>query len=257
MASASDYLEEAVLKHVLGIAGMSSPAKVYLALGTAAPAESDTSWSAELSGNGYERAPIAFDAPAYNPSGPKYVLGSAVPVYFPKATAAWNNITNFVIFDAKTGGNLLITGLSVASSSVPQDKCLSTSVTVELPTNPFLSAYAVQKLLDHVFRHKSFATPDIHLGLHGMSGEISGGGYARKAWSTWNTISQQAGKAQTSNNGQIRFNTATGNWGVVIKVVVYDQSSGGNELAHNSAAANVNSGDTAFMADTAFTASFG
>lgn len=257
MASASDYLEEAALKHVLGIASMTSPAKVYLALGTSAPAENATSWSAELSGNGYERVPIAFDDPVYEASGPKYLLRSAVPVYFPKATAAWNNLTDFAIFDAKTGGNLLIIGLTVATHSVAQDKCLGASVTIELPTTPSLSAYAVQKLLKHAFCGQSFSSPSIHLGLHGMSGEITGSGYARKAWSAWNTVSQQGGKAQTTNNGQIRFNTATGSWGVVMSVVVYDQSSGGNELARNSAAAMINNGDTAVMNDTVFTASIG
>lgn len=110
MAAISDYLEAALLNHVLRNTPYAQPATVYLALYTAAP--SDAGGGTEVSGGGYARQAITFGAPA---SG--QVQNSAA-ITFPQATADWGTITHVGIFDAGTAGNLLWWGALAAAKTI-------------------------------------------------------------------------------------------------------------------------------------------
>ena len=99
MAGKSDYLENAIVDHALGTATFTKPTAVYLGLYSAAP--TDAGGGTEISGNGYARQAITFNAA----SG-----GSAANSNTPTFTAsggAWAAATHFGIFDAVSGGNLL------------------------------------------------------------------------------------------------------------------------------------------------------
>lgn len=74
--------------------------------------------------------------------------------------------------------------------------------------------------------------------------EVSGGSYARVAY-TNNTSNYPAPSGGTVQNANpINWGTATGNWGTVVGVAVYDASSGGNLLAFAvlTTATTINSG---------------
>lgn len=109
MAAFSDYLENAVLEHVLGGAALSQPTP-YVGLFTAAP--SDSGGGTEVTGGSYARvATGAFSAT----SG---TADNDADIEFPEATASWGTITHFGIFDAVSGGNLLVHGALDASVAI-------------------------------------------------------------------------------------------------------------------------------------------
>lgn len=103
--SASDYLENKILDHILGNTAYSAPATVYLALFTVAP--SDSGGGTEVTGGSYARKAVTNNTTNFpNASGgSKAVPG--VDTDFVTATANWGTVVAFGIFDASSGGNLL------------------------------------------------------------------------------------------------------------------------------------------------------
>ena len=106
----SDYLENKVLDHVLGTTSYTMPATIYVGLATASFGDDNS--GTELSGGSYARQSIAFDAAA---SG---ATDNTAAVDFPVATANWGTISNYGLFDAVSGGNLLIHGAFTSSKTV-------------------------------------------------------------------------------------------------------------------------------------------
>jgi hypothetical protein len=112
------------------------------------------------------------------------------------------------------------------------------------------SDYLEDKLLKHTFANTAFTTPGtVYLGLFtaapsdtGGGTEVSGGSYARIscAFSVSGTNPTTA-----TNSSAAEFATATGTWGSVGWVGVYDASSSGNLLAWAALTASktVSSGD--------------
>lgn len=96
------------------------------------------------------------------------------------------------------------------------------------------SDYLEVELLDHVLKVGAFAQPSsIYVALYttaptdaGGGVEVSGGSYARKEFTDWVTASSRA----STNNTDIEFVTATGNWGTIVAVGIFDAVSGGNLL---------------------------
>lgn len=101
MAAFSDYLENALLNHVLRNTAYTSPSAVYIALSDADPGD-DGSGLSEPSGGSYARVAATFDAPSGGVCANQLVT-------FPQATAAWGggDLTHFAIMDAASGGNML------------------------------------------------------------------------------------------------------------------------------------------------------
>ena len=90
------------------------------------------------------------------------------------------------------------------------------------------------EILDHVFAGAAYTAPGTHYlalftGAPGETGggtEVSGGGYTRKA------VAFTTSGATTSNNAAVEFPTATGNYGTVTHVAVFDAASSGNMMAY-------------------------
>jgi hypothetical protein len=107
MGSKSNYLENAILNHVLGGQTYTPPATVYVALFTAAPGEAGG--GTEVSGGGYSRVAVANDTTNW-PTTTSGQKSNANAITFPQATANWGTIVAWGLFDAATGGNLLYYG---------------------------------------------------------------------------------------------------------------------------------------------------
>jgi hypothetical protein len=105
--SKSNYLENAILNHVLGRQTYTPPATVYVALFTAAPGEAGG--GTEVSGGGYSRVAVANDTTNW-PTTTSGQKSNANAITFPQATANWGTIVAWGLFDAATGGNLLYYG---------------------------------------------------------------------------------------------------------------------------------------------------
>jgi hypothetical protein len=114
-AQASDYLENKLIDHLFRAATFAKPAGLFVALFTAAP--SDLGGGTEVAGGGYARANLAPSdtnwkatqgGTAGASSGAGGLTANAVQILFPAPSANWGTVTHFGIFDAVTGGNLLI-----------------------------------------------------------------------------------------------------------------------------------------------------
>jgi hypothetical protein len=112
MSALSDYSEKLLLDWLMTNGSATRPTAWYVALYTAAP--SDSGGGTEVSGNGYAREAVVFDA-ASSPAGTTSNTGA---VSFTAAGGAWGTITHIGIFDADTGGNLLWHGGLTAPKTV-------------------------------------------------------------------------------------------------------------------------------------------
>ena len=109
------------------------------------------------------------------------------------------------------------------------------------------SNYLENKILLHVLSNTAYTSPTtVYLGLHtadptdaGTGTEVSGNAYARQSFAS--TISGNA----ASNTSAIEFPTATGSWGTVGWVSVWDSLTTGNLLFHGALTASktIASGD--------------
>lgn len=112
MAALSDYAEKLLLDFLMTTGTATRPTAWYVGLYTAAP--SDSGGGTEVSGNGYSRQSVAFDA-ASTPGGTTSNSGA---VSFTASGGSWGTITHMAIHTASTGGNMLWHGGLTASKTV-------------------------------------------------------------------------------------------------------------------------------------------
>ena len=109
------------------------------------------------------------------------------------------------------------------------------------------SNYLENKILLHVLDNDSYTSPTtVYLGLHtadptdaGTGTEVSGGSYARQS------VAFTVTNNEATNSSAIEFPTATGSWGTVGWVAVWDADTSGNMLFHGQLATSktIASGD--------------
>lgn len=117
MSAMSDYLEGQLIDHLFRTGTFSKPAAIYLALYSAAP--SDSGGGTELSGGAYARTQVTqLDANWNAPTGGDGLTDNLNDITFPTPTANWGTVVAFGIFDASSGGNLLIYGTLGTSKTV-------------------------------------------------------------------------------------------------------------------------------------------
>lgn len=112
--SASTFLENKILDHVLGNTTYTQPATVYLALFTGAAStnlEANVITDEVATGN-YAREVVTFAAA----SGGSISIDATVT--FNVATADWGTVTTCAVMDSLTGGNVLYWGTLVSSKTV-------------------------------------------------------------------------------------------------------------------------------------------
>ena len=90
------------------------------------------------------------------------------------------------------------------------------------------------EILDHVFAGAAYTAPSAHYialytaapGETGGGTELSGSAYARRP-----VVFATSG-ATTSNNAAVEWATATGSWGTITHVGVFDAATSGNLMAY-------------------------
>jgi hypothetical protein len=121
----TDYLENKLADHLFRTATFAKPSVLAVALYTAAPGE--TGGGTEVSGGGYARVANNPQDSNWNgthgttsgaSSGSGGVVSNAGTLTFPTPTASWGTVTHFGLFDATTGGNLLVYGALTASKTI-------------------------------------------------------------------------------------------------------------------------------------------
>jgi hypothetical protein len=122
-------------------------------------------------------------------------------------------------------------------------------------TTAVISNYLENKIIDHVLRNTAYTTPGTSIYIAafttmptdaGGGTEVSGGSYARVQVTAWNAPASRA----TYNTNAINFAQATANWGTVLGIGIFDNSTGGNLLFYGTFTASkaINSGDTLSIA---------
>jgi len=136
MAAMSDVLENKLIDwffrgQAIGLTGASAaagsgPTSLYVALYTVNP--TDTAGGTEVTGGSYAR--VAITSSLANWSGTQSAASTTVStgttgttsnnaaITFPAPTANWGVVTGFAIFDAVTGGNMLVWGALTTSKTV-------------------------------------------------------------------------------------------------------------------------------------------
>lgn len=136
MAAMSDFMENKLIDwlfraQAIGITGATAaagtgPATLYVALLTAAP--SDTGGGTEVTGGSYARVAVTSALGAWDntqaasstavSSGTGGTTRNQAAITFPAPTANWGVVTHVAIYDASTGGNLLIWSALTVSKTV-------------------------------------------------------------------------------------------------------------------------------------------
>lgn len=122
MAALSDYSEKLLLDWAMTTGSATRPTAWYVALYTAAP--SDSGGGTEVSGSGYARQSVTFDA-ASTPGGTTSNTGA---VSFTASGGAFGTVVAIGIFDAVSSGNLLWHGNMTASKTVDDGDTLEFSI---------------------------------------------------------------------------------------------------------------------------------
>lgn len=121
MAALSDHAEKLLLDWLMTSGTATRPTAWYVALYTAAP--SDSGGGTELTGNGYSRQSVAFDA-ATSPGG---TTSNSGDVTFTASGGDWGTVTHIGIHDASSGGQLLWHGAMTTSKTIADGDTLQFS----------------------------------------------------------------------------------------------------------------------------------
>jgi hypothetical protein len=109
VANASDYLEVELRKHIFRTGSFTKPTVLGVALFTVTP--SDSGGGTEVTGGSYARVDVPpLDANWTAASATDGVTDNAAAITFPAPSANWGTVVAFGIFDATSGGNLLVWG---------------------------------------------------------------------------------------------------------------------------------------------------
>lgn len=105
----SSYADNKLIDHLLGSGTYTKPSATYVALYVGDPLGSGTEVS--TSGSGYARQSAAFTISTNTAS-------NSADLEWPIATSAWGTITHAAIFDASSGGNMLVSAALLVSKTV-------------------------------------------------------------------------------------------------------------------------------------------
>ena len=240
MGKLSDFSRNTLLDHLLGGSAYTPPSTVYLALCTTEPTGSNTGSNiAEVVYGGYVRKAITFGAAVLATR----TISQNASVAFTKATSGDTTAVGWALCSASTAGNMLAYGALDTNKQIVTNNTPtvgSGEVEITMTASGGIANYAVQKLLDLMFRNQAFTQPTIYALLTSATigdtdtgssiTELSGTSYAREAAATWDAASSGA----SSNTNKIDFGTAgTGGWGDLTSMALADASTAGNLLAYD------------------------
>lgn len=161
----SDYLENALLDHLLKNTAYTKPA-LYFGLFTADPGESGVTGELTIGSLGYARKQVTNDNTNFPPCA---ITGAAIKtnataIVFGPASGSWGTVTHWALYDASTAGNMLCHGAlaesrTVVSGDSPKFSAGTLSITATNTGGGGLTALAQRKLLDHVFGGPSYTPP--------------------------------------------------------------------------------------------------
>ena len=229
---ATNFFETAMLNLMRGTS-ITAPSNLYLALFLSNPGDTGTEGT-EVTYSGYARQAITFSAPAASGSG--LAMQNTALITFPEAPASAGSVTYVAVMDSLSGGNMWLYGQ------------LDQALTIQAGVSPVFRAGSVKWIwsgnLSTYYRtavmntlrgtNCSGFTPYVALcngDPTGAGNEFSGNNYTRIAVTMTAPAQQTSGTALSQNTAEIISGVATGNWGTLDTVAIYDASSSGNAFA--------------------------
>lgn len=229
---ATNFFETAMLNLMRGTS-ITAPSNLYLALFLSNPGDTGTEGT-EVTYSGYARQAITFSAPAASGSG--LAMQNTALITFPEAPASAGSVTYVAVMDSLSGGNMWLYGQ------------LDQALTIQAGVSPVFRAGSVKWIwsgnLSTYYRtavmntlrgtNCSGFTPYVALcngDPTGAGNEFSGNNYTRIAVTMTAPAQQTSGAALSQNTAEIISGVATGNWGTLDTVAIYDASSSGNAFA--------------------------
>jgi len=131
----SDYLENKLIDHIFRATAYTAPTTIYVGLLTAAP--NDAGGGTEVSGNNYSRASLAASVSNWKStngttsgasSGTGGSTSNASAITFATPSASWGTVTHFGLYDAASGGNLLLYGSLTTSKTINNGDTVSFAI---------------------------------------------------------------------------------------------------------------------------------
>ena len=107
MTALTNYLENKLIDHIFRTSSYTKPTSLYVGLITGI-ADAEAGSITEVSGGSYARVARAPLDANWNASTSNGTTSNSATIQFPAATTDWGTCTYFGIWDAATGGNLLI-----------------------------------------------------------------------------------------------------------------------------------------------------
>lgn len=224
---ATDFFETSILNLARGIS-ITAPQTMYLALFLNNP--SDAGGGTEVDYTGYARMPITFSVPAPVTQG--IGIENADTITFAKATQDVGDVTHVGVLDSATGGNMYVYNalsepLKVQTNIAPVVRAGSLKW---YSTGKMSNAYKTKEL--NILRGIDCAGFTPYLALYNGSpesggAEFSGNAYERMAVEFSAPGETSSGASIISNATEIMSATATGTWGNLTHVAIYDAASNG------------------------------
>lgn len=238
MGSFTDFLEDAIADHIFMNNAYTSPTALGVALGTVA---SETGAFTEVANsNAYARVSVTSEA-SWNAAASRSITHSG-SITFPTASGSWGTPDVWGIFDSTAygGGDLLAYGDITSPSAIDNNDTPSFAAgEIAISFNAHVSNVGwgtawVDDILDHIFRNSAGGNPlaqpsnlwvafGTTLLTDGASitGEASGGGYARKSTAAgdWDVAGSGApAPGATANAVDLAF-TVSGSWTADLDVI--------------------------------------
>jgi hypothetical protein len=126
MSAMTDYLENKLVDFLMRGQAFTPPTSVYVALFTVAP--TDAGGGTEVSGGSYARVQVPCSITDWcgtqaagsttASSGTSGTISNNNVLTFPTPSANWGTVVSVALFDAASGGNMLIQGALQASQVV-------------------------------------------------------------------------------------------------------------------------------------------
>ena len=229
---ATNYFENAMLNLMRGTS-ITAPSTMYLALFLTNPGDTGTDGQ-EIIYSGYARQAVTFSAPAASGSG--LVIENTALISFPEASTSAGTVNYVAVYDSVSGGNMWLYGqldtpLAVQTGVSPVFRAGS----VKWIWTGNLSTYYRTQIMNTV-RGTNCSGFSPYVGFcngdpTGAGSEFSGNNYARIAVTMTAPAQQSSGTALSQNTADVLTPVATGNWGTLTTVAIFDAQSDGNAYA--------------------------
>lgn len=253
MSCFSSYSSKKILDHIYANGRAITyvpPATLYLGLlrddnGLAnnTPAEQD-----EVQGGAYARKALDGVINYFRPANGFEALLHA-DVDWATATVDWGTVNHAAVFDAATGGNVLLwSPLTTAKLIETNDimGILAGDLVASL-ASVGMSSYSAKKALDHLLangRAQTYTPPtSLYVALFTSSGglssntpglqtEAAGGAYTRKLLNGSSNYMGPAADFAAALAADINWEIATSNWGQITHLAIMDAETGGNVISY-------------------------